>query len=413
MTKLTKRNIDALKPKNSYYRVWDSSIPGFGIKVTPINSKIYVVKYRMDGLQRWYTIGKHGAPWTPEQARKEAIRVLGVVSTGKDPQEAKQSARKAQTIAQLCDDYLKHGCVTKKESTIATDKGRIAGHIIPLLGSKRVKNLTSNDITRFMRDVAAGKSAKTIKTRKHGLSRIIGGKGTASRTVGLLGGIMSYAVKEGIRKDNPVHGVQRYPDQKNERFLSPSEISRLGEALVEAEKLGESPVALDAIRLLLLTGCRKMEILALTWDEVDFEFGCLRLKDSKTGQKIVPIGSPALLLLDGMSPIHGNKYVFPGVKVEGYYVGLPKVWLRVRKIANLEGVRLHDLRHSFASVGAGAGLGLQIVGKLLGHSDPKTTARYAHIADDPVRAAADRISNAIAGSLSRTTGGIVNFRKGK
>lgn len=399
MASLTKNKIDGLKPKDAYYRVWDSSLTGFGVKVMPTGSKIYIVKYRIGGMLRWYTIGKHGSPWTPESAKKEAKRVLGLAVGGTDPQTSKQQERKASTVAELCDDYLKHGCATKKASTIATDKGRIERHIKPLIGNKKVKDLNSNDIRRFMRDIANGKTAKEVKTGKHGLARVTGGEGTATRTVGLLGGILSYAMAEGIRSDNPVKGVKRYVDKKCERYLSPVELSKLGDALVQAEKNGETPTALNAIRLLLLTGCRKTEIMSLTWSEIDFDFGCLRLKDSKTGQKIVPLGKPALMLLDTMTPTKGNEYVFPSVKAEGYFKGTPKVWLRVRKLAGLEDVRLHDLRHSFASVGAGAGLGLQVVGKLLGHADPKTTARYAHIADDPARAAADRISGAIAGSL--------------
>lgn len=411
--KITKRQVDSAVAEENVYFIWDTDIKGFGLKITPAGTKIYIAQYRPGGGQnpvKRYTIGKHGSPWSAEKARKEAKRVLGLVANGEDPQKEKQSARKAQTVSQLCDDYLKHGCATKKESTIATDKGRIDRHIKPLMGHKKVKDLTQNDISRFMRDVAEGKSAKKIKTKKFGLARVTGGKGTASRTVGLLGGILTYAVKEGIRETNPVHGVERYKDKKKDRYLSTAEYLRLGEALIEAEKLGESPVALNAIRLLSLTGCRKMEILALTWGEVDFDIGCLRLQDSKTGQKIVPLGGAALQLLDDLKSIKGNPYVFPGTKGGGYFVGLPKVWIRVRKLAGLEDVRIHDLRHSFASVGAGAGLGLPIVGKLLGHADPKTTARYAHIADDPARAAADRIASTIAGSLHGEPGKVIKFK---
>lgn len=410
-SKITKSIVDKLKPKSKDQFVWDGELKGFGIKVTPSGNKIFVVQYRAGGRgspTKRYTIGKYG-PLSPEEARIEAKDILGKVAKGADPQVQKQLDKKANTIAELCDDYLKYGCTMKKASTIATDIGRIERHIKPLLGRKRVKDLNSNDIRKFLRDVARGKTAKNIKTGRRGLARVRGGEGAATRTVGLLGGIISYAVEEGIRKDNPVRGVKRYPDKKNERFLSPKEIGSLGEALVEAKKVGEYPVALDAIRLLLLTGCRKMEILALSWEEVDFDFGCLRLKDSKTGQKVVPLGKPALQLLDQIVPLEGNPHVFPGYTKDGYFVGLPKVWLRVRKLAGLDDVRIHDLRHSFASVGAGAGLGLLVVGKLLGHADPKTTARYAHIADDPARAAADRIASTIAGSLSGEKGNVVKF----
>ena len=177
-------------------------------------------------------------------------------------------------------------------------------------------------------------------------------------------------------------------------------MSKLGDALTQAGIDGVNPVAINAIKLLLLTGCRKNEVMSLTWLEVDFELGCLRLNESKTGQKNIPLGMSALQLLNTISQTKEGKYVFPSTKGENHFAGLPKIWLKVRKLAGLDDVRLHDLRHSFASVGAGAGLGLAIVGKLLGHADPKTTSKYAHIADDPARAAADRISSAIETQLN-------------
>jgi integrase len=294
--------------------------------------------------------------------------------------------------------YLAEGCATKKASTIATDKGRIARHIKPLLGKRKVKDLTPNDVHRFLQQVAQGKTAVDEKTGKRGRARVTGGKGAATRTVGLLGGILSFAVSEGIRPDNPARGVKRYPDTRKERFLSPEELARLGEALSTS---AENPYAVAAIRFLLLTGCRKGEVLSLTWPEVDFAFCCLRLSDSKTGQKVVPLGRAALDVLDSLPRLEGNDHVFPGEKEGRPLVGLPKIWNRIKTRAGLDGVRLHDLRHSFASVGAGYGLSLHVVGKLLGHSDPKTTARYAHIADDPARTAANHISAAIEAGLSQ------------
>ncbi len=405
-TKINTRTVNGLKAAEKDQFIWDSELKGFGLKVTPAGSKVYIVQYRTGGRgspTRRYTIGKHGAPWTADKARNKALSILGDVADGLDPQSDKSSERQAFTVSQLCDLYLAEGCETKKASTIATDKGRIERHIKPLIGNKRVKDLTANDIRRFMSDVANGKTATKVKTGKHGLARVKGGKGTATRTVGLLGGILSYAVSAGIIPSNPAQGVQRYPDKRHERYLSIAELNRLGEALVKAEKDGEHPYAIQAIRLLLLTGCRKSEVLALRWDEVDFEHGCLRLKDSKTGQKVVLLGAPALKVLDEIAEVEGSDYVFPSLKSAGHYVGLPKAWVRIRKLAKLDDVRLHDLRHSFASVGASAGMGLQMVGKLLGHADPKTTARYAHIADDPARVAANSISGAINAAISETS----------
>ncbi len=398
--KLIKRTVDGAESGKRDSFTWDTEVKGFGLKVTPAGNRIFIFQYRFGGELKRYTIGKLGSPWTPDKARGEAERLRGLVADNKDPAAAK-AAEKAEriTIAALCDQYLEEGCETKKPSTLATDRGRIERHIKPLLGRKRVKDITSNDIKRFMRDVAKGKTAVDKKTGPHGRARVTGGKGTATRTVGLLGGIFAFAVDEGMRPDNPVRGVKRYADKKGERFLSSDELARLGDALTVAEKKGENPAAIAGIRLLILTGCRKSEILTLRWDEVDFERGCLSLADSKTGEKTVPIGAPSLELLAALPRIEGNFYVLPGEKEKQHLVGLPKVWERIRTRAELDGVRLHDLRHSFASIGAGAGMGLLIVGKLLGHRDPKTTARYAHIGDDPAKAAADRISGTIAAAL--------------
>jgi len=400
--KLTKMMVDSIKPAEKVQLYWDKSLKGFGVRVTPAGRKTFVVQYRTGGRgspSRRLSIGKYGI-LTVDQAKKEALIILAQVATGHDPHASKQAEKQAITMDELCDDYLKHGCTMKKESTIATDKGRIETHIKPLLGKRKVKDLTSNDVRRFMKNVAEGMTARKQKTKKHGISKVTGGKGTATRTVGLLGGILSYAVSEGCRSDNPVHGVKRYKDRKNERYLSIEEIANLGSVLSDLDKEGkEYPYAIAAIRLLLLTGCRKSEILKLTWAEVDYQFGCLRLKDSKTGQKIVPVGAPVLVILNELPRIEKSPYVLPAQRGDGHYIGLPKVWHRIRERAGLDGVRLHDLRHSFASVGAGAGLGLPIVGKLLGHSDPKTTNRYAHIADDPLKAAADRVAGTIAGQL--------------
>lgn len=398
--KITKRAVDAARAGAKDSFLWDTEIKGFGLKVTPKGKKVYVLQYRQHGALRRYTIGAHGSPWTAEKARDEALRLLGLAKDGKDPSDAKKAEREAKTVSDLCDLYLKEGCGAKKASTIATDKGRIERHIKPLLGRKRVKDVTPNDIKKFLQDVASGKTATNVKTGKHGRARVSGGKGTATRTVGLLGGIFSFAIDGGMRSDNPVRGVKRYADRRNERFLSPKELAKLGDALTAAEAEGENNGAINALRLLILTGCRKSEILTLQWKHVNFETGYLELPESKTGQKRIPLGAPALELLTNQPRIKGNPYVFPGEKEGKHLVGLPKVWNRIKAKAELPDARLHDLRHSFASIGAGAGMGLAVVGKLLGHRDPKTTARYAHIADDPAKAAADRISETIAAKMN-------------
>jgi integrase len=439
LIKLTKRQVDAVRPSECDRFLWDSQLKGFGLKVTPAGRKVYVLQYRMGGRAlpvKRYTIGNHG-DYTPDQARNVAEKLRGGIRNNVDPGAAKRKAiedqRAAITVKQLCERYLENP-PPKKSSTVATDKGRIVRHIVPLLGSKRVKDVTSCDIQRFMAAVATGKTRADIKTKERGRAVVTGGKGTATRTVGLLGGIFSYAVTEGYRTDNPVRGIKRYPDHKAERFLSSVELKTLGDVLSAAEKAwsayeanecawraagrrgpkprkpehAENPTALTAVRLLLFTGCRKSEILTLKWEHVDFERQCLRLPDSKTGAKTVALGAPALALLSRLKRTDHSFYVLPSSTISGrHFVGLPKIWERIRKRAKLGNVRLHDLRHSFASAGAAAGDSLLIIGKLLGHRDPKTTARYAHLADDPVKAAASRISSIIANAMEPPNAAVI------
>ncbi len=235
--KITKRAVDAAKPADTDTYLWDTDLSGFGLKVSPAGGKVYLVQYRLGGRKgrtRRVTIGRHGSPWTPESARKEAKRLLGEVGSGRDPAEERSQARRDLTIAELCDLYLAEGCATKKPSTLATDRVRIERHIKPLLGRRKVTSISRPDVGRFLQDVASGKTAADIKTGRRGRARVKGGKGTATRTVGLLGGIFTFAVERGLRPDNPVRGVKRFKDKKFERFLSPSEMAQLGDALAAA-----------------------------------------------------------------------------------------------------------------------------------------------------------------------------------
>lgn len=403
-TKLTKSVIDRAQPGEADYFLWDGELKGFGIKIAKGGRKSYVCKYRIGhgrtAPTRRMTIGAHGSPWTVDQARIEARKLLGRAANGEDPAAEKQDAKKQITVTQLCDLYLEQGMATKKASTIITDKGRIERHIRPLLGKKKVSDVTRADIKRFMQDVANGKTSTDVKTGLRGRAIVRGGKGTASRTVGLLGGIFSYAFDCGLIEVNPVRGIKRYADKRGNRYLSQQELVALGQALRDGLNKGLNPLALSILKLLIFTGARKSEIETLNWSEVDFDGGFLRLSDSKTGQKTIPLNAGALEVLVSLDRVDGSPFVFPAHRGNGYYEGTPKVWRIVRSMAGLEDVRLHDLRHSFASIAVSGGASLPIIGALLGHTNNATTQRYAHLNDDPLKAATESISSKISAAMS-------------
>lgn len=407
-SKITKRTVDECQPGEKDRFIWDSELTGFGLKVTPAGRRVYLCQFRIGGGRRGrlrrFTIGTHGAPWTPEQARSEAKRILGLAANGQDPAEEKQRKRKAPTVAEVCDQYLVHGCATKKPSTLATDRGRIERHIKPLLGRLKVKDITKADIRRFLQDVAEGKTAVDVKTGTRGRAIVKGGKGTASRTVGLLGGIFSFAVDQDYVASNVVRGVRRFPDKRGDRFLSSAEMARLGDALRAMERTGSNPLGIAIIKLLIFTGARKGEIEELKWSEVDLARGLLRLHDSKTGQKAIVLNPPALEVLTGVSRLEGSPFVFPASRSKGHYEGVPKLWQELRRKADLKDVRLHDLRHSFASVAVASGASLPIIGALLGHGNASTTQRYAHLSNDPLSEASARTSSSIRHMMGESTG---------
>lgn len=403
--KITRRVVEAVAPRSHDYMVWDSVVGGFGLRVRPSGVLTYVVVYRWGGRSRRYTIGAPGSPWTPESARDKALSVLGEVAEGEDPQETKRLDRKAITVAQLCDLYLREGLVTRKPSSVVAARGDIENHIKPLIGNRRVLHISREDVEKLLIAVADGRTAKCARTRKQGLSRVRGGRGAANSTVQVLSAVFGFAMGRRIRPDNPAYRVRRFPGKKLERFLSPAELGRLGEAISAAERLGvESPYALAAMRLLILTGCRRNEILTARRDYVDHYHRCLRLPDSKTGAKVVHLGVAAMRVIERIPEVPGNPYLLPGPGGEGRLVNLQKPWTRIRAAAGLDDVRLHDLRHSFASLGVAGGDSLYVVGALLGHRSPKTTDRYAHLADHPVKAAADRISHEVAQLIGADAG---------
>jgi integrase len=383
--------------------IWDSSLRGFGARRQRSDAISYVLFYRTkEGRQRWFTIGRHGAPWTPETAREEARRLLGSVASGLDPAIQKRAAREAQTVAELCNLYLRdaftgrlvtRGGTTKKPSTLATDQGRIERHIKPLLGRRIVSSVTRSDVEAFMHDVAEGKTAGMIKTaRKRGLAKIRGGRGTASRTVALLSGIFSYAVRHRMRPDNPVRGVVRFAGRPRERRLSEGDYSALGAALRAAEAANVWPAAVAAARFLALTGWRRGEVLALRWEEIDLARRTATLGETKTGRSMRPLSCAACDLLRGLSRI--GPLVFPATRGEGRLSGFPKMWARIAALGGLPAdVTPHVLRHSFASLAGDLGYSEATIAALLGHKGRSITSRYIHAADAVLLAAADAVAD--------------------
>jgi integrase len=450
-TKITKRIVDAAAPKTrleggpatGVAYIFDTEVRGFGLRVTPAGHRVYIVQYRVGGgrrgLKRRYVIGPHGSPWTPDTARNEARRILGEVAAGRDPAAARHTDRYAITVAELCRRYLtaaEKGLINgkrgkpKKASTLATDRGRIERHIRPLLGSRKVIDLTPADCAKFLRDVAAGKTAADIRRppgdgaapaemtggpvageavtysetiRRRGRVIVRGGRGTATRTMGLLGGMLTFAVSEGIRTDNPVREVERYAYRKRKVVLTPEQYRALGTALAEAEHDGENPKAVSAVWLIALTGCRRDEVVGLRRDEVDAMGHCFRLVDSKEGEGIRPVGAYALKVIERQPIEEDNEYVFPGDRNRKHFKGLPKAWVRIRdRVEGLRSLTLHGLRHAFASVANELGYTEATRAALLGHTGTGSqTGDYTHHLDNVLVAAADRVSSVI---FARMTG---------
>jgi len=405
--KLTKRTIDEIRPDPHHeIFVWDDEVHGFGLRVKPSGLRSFIVQYRnQSGISRRMTLGKFGL-LTADQARRLAKVALADVLKGGDPAEKRAEDRKAITVRQLCHAYLdasEKGLILgkrgrpKKPSTLYVDRGRIERHILPLLGSRPVRDLKTPDVARFMRDVAQGKTADDIKTRFRGRAIIKGGSGTAARTVGLLGGILSFAVTEGIIPVNPVRGVKRPADKRREIRLTEDQYRALGNALREAELAGENPTAIIAVRLLALTGCRRGEIENLCWPHVDFRARCLRLSDSKEGKSLRPLGRAALSILSTL-PRKGP-LVLRGKKPDKPFMGLPKAWARIVKRSALPHLTPHGLRHAYASMASDLGYTEPTIAALLGHAASTMTGRYIHHLDSALIAAADRLSAWISAAL--------------
>lgn len=421
MPKLTKRIVDGATPGEKPYFLWCSELPGFGVRVFPSGKCIYYADYRnSDGTRRRMSLGHHGK-LTTEQARKEAMKTLGGVLKGEDPVEERVTRRNSLTVTELCDRYISaaeaglimgKGRRAKKASTLVSDRGRVERHIKPLLGRKLVRDLKQSDINKFIRDVTAGKTAVVEKTqKKRGKAIVEGGAGTAARTTGLLGGILSYAVSEGAIPFNPARGVRRPADGRRERRMNTQEYRQLGKALRAATKEMETEQIIHGVQLLALTGCRLGEIEFLKWNEVDSEHSCFRLLDSKEGASVRPIGRAAFGTLDKIKKRKDCPFVLPAVRSEGPFGGMPSGFKRIMKKAKLSDVTPHTLRHSYASVAGDLGYVESTIGALLGHAAGTVTSKYVHHLDSVLIAAADRVARTIWDFMVKDTNAVVRRSK--
>jgi integrase len=360
--------VSAIKKLAPGQTLWDSQVPGFGCRCQR-KRRIYVLKTRINGRQRWLSIGTHGAPWTVETARQEARRLLGEIAGGHDPAAERSFTKRLPDIAVLSQMFLDEHVTPKcKPATARHYRALLERLILGGLGHLRVDQIGEADVARFhnsLRDTPF----------------------QANRALAVLSRMLSFAESRGFRPNhsNPCRGIKKYHEPPKQRFLTDEEVVRLGEALVWFGKQGGNPFVAAALRLLLLTGARLNEVLSLKWSDVDLERQTIFLPDSKTGARPLYLSSAAASLLHDLPRQSGKPHVFPGDGRTGHLVNLQKPWSKIRARAGLSDVRLHDLRHSYASKAASSGASLLMIGKLLGHTQAQTTQRYAHLVDNPLK----------------------------
>lgn len=383
IAKLTKRIVDMAQPESERYVVWDRTLKGLGLRVEPSGTKTFLVRYRISGRKRFLAIGRFGH-LTPEQARGLAQAVLANVCRGRDPVEERRGERAAITVDELARRFLaEHVSPKRKGTTAAHYRSLIERYVLPKHGPRKAHDFVGSDLARIH---------LSMRNRPY----------QANRLLAVVASMYSFAERLGLVADgcNPAARIERFPESRRERFLTMGELARLGEAFRRFENDGRFRDGIAALRLLLFTGARLREILHLRWEHVDMERGLLFLPDSKTGKKTIFLNAPALAVIRSLGRV--GDCVIPGADPKVPRADLKKPWAAVTEAANLPDLRIHDLRHSFASVGAGAGLGLPIVGKLLGHTQASTTSRYAHLDADPIRRAADTIGETIAAALNKS-----------
>ena len=376
---ISRRTVEALAVEDKDTVFWDDKLPGFGVRVYPTGSKVYVVQTRLKGRSKRITLGRHGVI-SADKARHKAAETIALIKSGQDPDEKRASE---VTVAELAERYLEeHVDAHCKPSTQKMYRSVLRRFILPAYGHRAVDEVERQHIAKLhleLRDTPY----------------------QANRALDIGTSLFNLAEEWKLRTGgNPCKFVRKYREHKRERFLTDEEFRRLGEVLNEMEADGSLPVhPAAAVRLLMLTGCRRNEILELRWKHVDLAAGELRLRESKSGARLVPLSPAAARVLTRLPRIVGNPWVIPGTKPGRYLPDLNHYWDRVRERADLEGVRLHDLRHSFASRALALGESLSMIGKLLGHNKIDTTARYAHLARDSIKASSARVADSIGADI--------------
>ncbi len=417
VARLTKRTIDAISADDCPLTLYDTDLKGFGVRAAKRGTKSWFVEYRPGAggrsvAKRRLVLGSVGT-LTPDQARAAAKEILAAVALGDDPAASRSRSRKMLVFREFAERYLAEEAIAKlKPRTVVNYRNYLCNHAAPQIGGVKLDMVTEGDIVKLHHLIGRTKPM------------------TANRVVECIGSVYRYAAACGLvkRGHNPAGHIEAFREQRRERFLTTDELANLGDAICEAETTGIpwqiddakptakhvpkqnrvtniGPHAGAALRLLILTGARLREILGLKWDYVDLERGLLLLPDSKTGRKTIVLNAPAMKVLADLPRL--GVYVIAsqssGAEKETPRADLNRPWRVVAKRAGLAGVRLHDLRHTHASIGAGAGLGLPIIGKLLGHLQATTTARYAHLDADPLRRASEQICSKLAAAMGRRT----------
>jgi len=371
--RLQERTIARLPlPSRDNKITYDTELKGFGVRTTAKGSKSFVLNYRAQGRERRITIG-HWPSWSVTAARKHAQELKRAIDIGEDPMEKRHEERQAITIAQLCDLYVERHLPKKRESSAKNDLSLIRKVIKPRLGSHRVVNVKHSELEKLHRELT-----QTAPYR-------------ANRTVALLSKMFNLAIRWGLAEENPAQGIEKNPENKRERYLTKAELARLSIALDQHSR----PSSANAIRLLLLTGARRGEVLSAQWVDFDLSEGVWTKPSSHTKQKKihrVPLSAAATDLLIQMKKSSESEFLFPGTDIRKPLTDIKKTWESLRTKADIEDVRLHDLRHTYASLLASAGTSLPIIGALLGHTQTQTTARYAHLLDDPLREATETVA---------------------